>query len=120
MQIEQTDYVSIPTRDDARAVAWYRDILGLRESEFSSAVTTRECCCTAMATVAGSSRMPSSIAARGSARRLGSTMVACLRRSAARAELLSFCRTKAGIGFEERGGARWVALPVLAFGPRPL
>jgi catechol 2,3-dioxygenase-like lactoylglutathione lyase family enzyme len=32
VQIEQVDFVSIPTRDLARAVAWYRDILGLRES----------------------------------------------------------------------------------------
>jgi catechol 2,3-dioxygenase-like lactoylglutathione lyase family enzyme len=37
VQVEQTDYVSIPTRDYARAVAWYRDVLGLRESEFSDA-----------------------------------------------------------------------------------
>jgi catechol 2,3-dioxygenase-like lactoylglutathione lyase family enzyme len=35
MQIEQVDFVSVPTRDSARAVAWYRDVLGLRESEFS-------------------------------------------------------------------------------------
>jgi catechol 2,3-dioxygenase-like lactoylglutathione lyase family enzyme len=33
--VEQVDFVSIPTRDSARAVAWYRDVLGLRESEFS-------------------------------------------------------------------------------------
>ena len=32
MQIEHVDFVSIPTRDMARAVAWYRDILGLPES----------------------------------------------------------------------------------------
>jgi catechol 2,3-dioxygenase-like lactoylglutathione lyase family enzyme len=37
MQIEQVDFVSIPTRDVGRAVAWYRDVLGLRESEFSPA-----------------------------------------------------------------------------------
>ena len=32
MEIEQVDFVSIPTRDTARALAWYRDILGLPES----------------------------------------------------------------------------------------
>jgi catechol 2,3-dioxygenase-like lactoylglutathione lyase family enzyme len=35
MQIEQVDFVSIPTRDYARAIAWYRDVLGLPESEYS-------------------------------------------------------------------------------------
>jgi catechol 2,3-dioxygenase-like lactoylglutathione lyase family enzyme len=35
MNIEQVDFVSVPTRDSARAVAWYRDVLGLPESEFS-------------------------------------------------------------------------------------
>ena len=35
MEIEQVDFVSIPTRDVARAVAWYRDVLGLAESEYS-------------------------------------------------------------------------------------
>ncbi|MGH3084804.1 MAG: VOC family protein [Gaiellaceae bacterium] len=35
MQIEQVDFVSVPTRDVARAVAWYRDVLGLPESEYS-------------------------------------------------------------------------------------
>jgi catechol 2,3-dioxygenase-like lactoylglutathione lyase family enzyme len=35
MQIEQVDFVSVPARDIARAVAWYRDVLGLPESEFS-------------------------------------------------------------------------------------
>jgi catechol 2,3-dioxygenase-like lactoylglutathione lyase family enzyme len=35
MQIEQVDFVSVPTRDIARAVAWYRDVLGLAESEFT-------------------------------------------------------------------------------------
>ena len=29
MRIEQVDFVSVPTRDRARAVAWYRDVLGL-------------------------------------------------------------------------------------------
>jgi catechol 2,3-dioxygenase-like lactoylglutathione lyase family enzyme len=33
MQVEQVDFVSIPTRDVARAVAWYRDVLGLAESD---------------------------------------------------------------------------------------
>ena len=32
MQIEQVDFVSVPTRDVSRAVAWYRDVLGLPES----------------------------------------------------------------------------------------
>lgn len=35
MQVEEVDFVSVPTRDVARAVAWYRDVLGLPESEFS-------------------------------------------------------------------------------------
>ena len=29
MQVEQVDFVSMPTRDIERAVAWYRDALGL-------------------------------------------------------------------------------------------
>jgi Glyoxalase/Bleomycin resistance protein/Dioxygenase superfamily len=33
MQVEQVDFVSVPTRDTDRAVAWYRDVLGLRPSE---------------------------------------------------------------------------------------
>ena len=33
MRVEQVDFVSIPTRDVARAVAWYRDVLGLPQSE---------------------------------------------------------------------------------------
>jgi catechol 2,3-dioxygenase-like lactoylglutathione lyase family enzyme len=33
MQIEQVDFVSVPTRDVGRAVAWYRDALGLPVSE---------------------------------------------------------------------------------------
>jgi catechol 2,3-dioxygenase-like lactoylglutathione lyase family enzyme len=36
MQVEQVDFVSIPTRDVHRAVAWYRDVLGLPESEYSA------------------------------------------------------------------------------------
>jgi catechol 2,3-dioxygenase-like lactoylglutathione lyase family enzyme len=35
LQVEQVDFVSVPTRDVARAVAFYRDVLGLPESEFS-------------------------------------------------------------------------------------
>ena len=33
MRVEQVDFVSIPTRDVARAVTWYRDVLGLPQSE---------------------------------------------------------------------------------------
>ena len=33
MQVEQVDFVSIPTRDVERAVAFYRDVLGLPVSE---------------------------------------------------------------------------------------
>lgn len=35
MQIEQVDFVSVPTRDVPRAVAWYRDVLGLPASELT-------------------------------------------------------------------------------------
>ncbi len=35
MNVEQVDFVSVPTRDVARAVAWYRDALGLAASAFS-------------------------------------------------------------------------------------
>ena len=35
MRVEQVDFISIPTRDAARAIAWYRDVLGLTESEVS-------------------------------------------------------------------------------------
>jgi catechol 2,3-dioxygenase-like lactoylglutathione lyase family enzyme len=37
VNVEQVDFVSIPTRDYAKAVAWYRDVLGLPESEYSDA-----------------------------------------------------------------------------------
>ena len=37
MQVEQVDFVSVPTRDYERAVAWYRDVFGLPVSEFSDA-----------------------------------------------------------------------------------
>jgi len=35
MHVEQVDFVSVPTRDYERAVAWYRDVFGLPVSEFS-------------------------------------------------------------------------------------
>ena len=35
MRVEQVDFVSVPTRDMSRALAFYRDVLGLPESEFS-------------------------------------------------------------------------------------
>jgi predicted enzyme related to lactoylglutathione lyase len=35
MQIEQVDFVSIPTRDRARAVAWYRNVFSLPASEYT-------------------------------------------------------------------------------------
>ncbi len=35
MHVEQVDFVSVPTRDTERAVAWYRDALGLPVSEFT-------------------------------------------------------------------------------------
>jgi catechol 2,3-dioxygenase-like lactoylglutathione lyase family enzyme len=35
MHVEQVDFVSVPTRDYARAIAWYRDVLGLPESEYT-------------------------------------------------------------------------------------
>ena len=35
MLVEQVDFIAVPTRDTARAVAWYRDLLGLRESDVS-------------------------------------------------------------------------------------
>jgi catechol 2,3-dioxygenase-like lactoylglutathione lyase family enzyme len=36
MQVEQVDFVSVPTRDLARAVAFYHDVLGLPVSEFAN------------------------------------------------------------------------------------
>jgi catechol 2,3-dioxygenase-like lactoylglutathione lyase family enzyme len=33
MRVEQLDFVAVPTRDAERAVAWYRDVLGLPPSE---------------------------------------------------------------------------------------
>ena len=35
MQVEQVDFVSVPTRDVARALAFYRDVVGLAPSEYS-------------------------------------------------------------------------------------
>ena len=35
MDVEQVDFVSVPTRDATRALVFYRDVLGLRESEYS-------------------------------------------------------------------------------------
>jgi catechol 2,3-dioxygenase-like lactoylglutathione lyase family enzyme len=35
MIVEQVDFVSVPTRDVARALRFYRDVLGLPESEYS-------------------------------------------------------------------------------------
>jgi catechol 2,3-dioxygenase-like lactoylglutathione lyase family enzyme len=35
VNVEQVDFVSVPTRDVERAVAFYRDVLGLPESEYS-------------------------------------------------------------------------------------
>ena len=35
MHVEQVDFVSVPTRDLPRAVAFYREVLGLPESEYN-------------------------------------------------------------------------------------
>lgn len=35
MKVEQVDFVSVPTRDVARAVAFYRDVLGLPVSDYA-------------------------------------------------------------------------------------
>ena len=37
MEVEQVDFISIPTRDVSRAVAFYRDVLGLPESRYTRA-----------------------------------------------------------------------------------
>ena len=37
MQVEQVDFITIPTRDVNRAMAFYTDVLGLPASEFSGA-----------------------------------------------------------------------------------
>jgi catechol 2,3-dioxygenase-like lactoylglutathione lyase family enzyme len=35
MEVEQTDFVTVPTRDIERAVSWYRDVLGLAVSPYT-------------------------------------------------------------------------------------
>jgi catechol 2,3-dioxygenase-like lactoylglutathione lyase family enzyme len=35
MRVEQVDYVAVPTRDVRRALTFYREVLGLPESEYS-------------------------------------------------------------------------------------
>ena len=35
VRVEQVDFISIPTRDVERAIAWYRDVLELPESDVS-------------------------------------------------------------------------------------
>jgi catechol 2,3-dioxygenase-like lactoylglutathione lyase family enzyme len=35
VQVEQVDFISIPTRDVSKAVAFYRDVLGLPESRYT-------------------------------------------------------------------------------------
>ena len=35
IEVEQVDFVSVPTRDADRSVSWYRDVLGLPVSEFT-------------------------------------------------------------------------------------
>jgi catechol 2,3-dioxygenase-like lactoylglutathione lyase family enzyme len=35
MQVEVVDFIAVPTRDTTRAVAWYRDVLGLPVSEYT-------------------------------------------------------------------------------------
>jgi catechol 2,3-dioxygenase-like lactoylglutathione lyase family enzyme len=37
MKVEQVDFVSVPTRDSARAVAWYEEVLGLPVSAYTDA-----------------------------------------------------------------------------------
>ncbi len=36
MRVEAVDFVSVPTRDAASAIAWYRDVLGLPASPYSA------------------------------------------------------------------------------------
>lgn len=33
MKVEQVDFISVPTRDVERSIGWYRDVLGLPQSE---------------------------------------------------------------------------------------
>ena len=37
MQVEQVDFITVPTRDVTRAIAFYRDVLGLPASDHSEA-----------------------------------------------------------------------------------
>jgi catechol 2,3-dioxygenase-like lactoylglutathione lyase family enzyme len=37
MRVEVVDFISVPTRDYGRAVAWYRDVLGLPVSAYDHA-----------------------------------------------------------------------------------
>jgi catechol 2,3-dioxygenase-like lactoylglutathione lyase family enzyme len=37
VQVEQVDFLSVPTRDIERAVKWYSEVLGLSVSEKSEA-----------------------------------------------------------------------------------
>jgi catechol 2,3-dioxygenase-like lactoylglutathione lyase family enzyme len=37
MKVEQVDFITIPTRDVQRSVAFYRDVLGISESEYKGA-----------------------------------------------------------------------------------
>jgi len=36
MRVEGVDFISLPTRDAARAVAWYGEVLGLHTSEYTA------------------------------------------------------------------------------------
>jgi catechol 2,3-dioxygenase-like lactoylglutathione lyase family enzyme len=36
VRVESIDFISVPTRDVARAVAWYREVLRLPESDFTA------------------------------------------------------------------------------------
>ncbi len=36
MQVELVDFISVPTRDTTRAVAWYTQVLGLSLSEYTA------------------------------------------------------------------------------------
>jgi catechol 2,3-dioxygenase-like lactoylglutathione lyase family enzyme len=35
VRVEQVDFIAVPTRDVGRALAWYRDVFGLPESDVS-------------------------------------------------------------------------------------
>ena len=36
IHVEQVDFVAVPTRDAARAVAWYSEVLGLPASQYAA------------------------------------------------------------------------------------